>query len=164
MRLKLVRDRHEVGSSQRVNFSTRAGEIESRSKNSLSSCDAVALPAGLGDALKKARASGDHDLARLASWVERLLDQPEHPDRARARLLAEIAALPDFAGLSRDACAHEIEARWARYAAGSGHRDRGLAECPRRYRGKPEAVFWQLHRMGLRPIKYRHLFDILPQK
>ena len=113
-------------------------------------------------ALEKARASGDPDLRELADFAADKLPS-EHPHRLRERLLRECSALPNFVGMSAKAVAREIEAGWARYAAIPGDRERGLKSCPPHRIGRPDQFYFELHRLGFSPLKYRRLLDLLVQ-
>ena len=111
-------------------------------------------------ALAKARASGDADLRALADFAEAKLPE-EHRHRLRERLLRQCAALPHFNGMSSTAVALEIEAGWGRYAVSAGDRERGHAASPPHRIGRPDEFYFQLHRLGFRPLGSRRLLDIL---
>ena len=113
-------------------------------------------------ALEKARASGDPDLLELASFAAGKLPA-EHQHRLRERLLRSCAALPCFADMPPKTVAREIERGWGRYCATAGDRERGLQFCPQHRIGRPDAFYFELHKLGFRPLKYRRLLDILVQ-
>ena len=113
------------------------------------------------EAISKARASGDPDLIALAEFVAQKLGPAEHRHRQRERLLKACAALPHFAGMSGTAVALEIAAGWGRYAVSAGDRERGHAASPPHRIGRPDEFYFQLHRLGFRPLGSRRLLDIL---